>query len=400
MNEQKNPYSSKGYRATRDIILPLLGLAEVIATKGRSSGQTALGLSDRLAQREMSWEENQRAQKNDAIQRALREEQSKREAQKFSWEEQSKAIENNYRRAVDEAIKEKDPFKKQQQLYEAGVRFGKINVREPEQKKPENVPQYPEITQEIVDAEKNPIMKILAANAIGGSNEAKETYWKNYKPMYERERPKEPPESIGIVTSETLPDIFKTTKDPALRQLAKLASEGNVEAEKKFIQKYKPAQPDTKIESKKNMITEYMTIGDIVEPKGRFGGLRETLKAKAGMAPEMERLASMSKGIGLSIAVILQGSSDKISNVDQKAGNAFVYSNFDTPAERALKRQTLANMLDDEKTIEQKRNELYESYRKMTGKNPYINIDGNKGLTKSEEEELRQLELLEKTQGR
>lgn len=192
-----NPYGTKFNRVSRDIVLPLLALAEVIGTKGRSQGQTSLGLSRSMRQAEldfgnqaMSWEEMQRKNRAEAIRKEAAERKAKQDEEQFGWNRESHSWKK--KQFEDSQIpKPKDPIKKLPMPSEADIN-------------------------RIYD----PQLRNLAKLALTGDEAAKELFWKNYK----SEVPPKPDKKIDPKTGEPFPEPKKRLGERTIKSISDIGN--------------------------------------------------------------------------------------------------------------------------------------------------------------------------------
>jgi hypothetical protein len=176
-----NPYKSKGYTIASDIIAPLLGLAEVIGTKGQSKGDFSIGLSKNIRQQAAdyenqagSWEEQQQKARQAALERELKAKQQAREEERFGWEKNKQVAEQNYMAELSNAMTLKDPLERAKKNAEIEARYGRRPLEIPKAKEEEG---YPTIPKGLKFS--NPAMQALYDQALKGDKESQKLMWKN-----------------------------------------------------------------------------------------------------------------------------------------------------------------------------------------------------------------------------
>lgn len=141
---KKNPYNSKLGFAASNVLLPLMGLAEVIGTKGNSKGEFALGLANNFQnkakeydQKALSWDEMQQKNREKALERQLLGKREEYEKEDRDWTREQRqgqrdAIlkDKEYQSKLAEIDQEQlSDVEKNNKAYQLGLQYGKVNPK-------------------------------------------------------------------------------------------------------------------------------------------------------------------------------------------------------------------------------------------------------------------------------
>jgi ribosomal protein S7 len=189
----------------------------------------------------------------------------------------------------------------------------------------------------------------------------------------------------GEVVSQVFEDGRPIERFP-LEGLQSVGAKSEAELAKERKQKKATGELAAEIEQKKqkgireekseellDIVRKNVDLMDDLEPDipalGRVGGAIEQAKAFFGTSPHVKALNDLSGVLVTQLAKKVAGETGRLTNEDIDRAKGLIYSPLDTPAERALKKRILRELLDepDKKKAAKIFNEATEIFKVQEG---------------------------------